>query len=121
MHKVAVFVVLSLLSTVVPLQSEDCDITGDVPSNLRRTICQVATSVDGGDEPVNRLTLMLKRSVAKEVSGKGMDAKNFMLSILDAWKNGRKVKVARVDAFYQRTHLATAKTNVFSGDSVEFH
>ena len=110
---------LFALSSATTLNA--CDITGNVPSNIRKIICQVATSVDGGDEPVNRLTLMLKRSIAEEVSSKSMDAKNFMLSILTAWKNGRNVKVARVDAFYQRVHLATAKTNVFSDDSVEFH
>ncbi len=81
MYKAALFVVLSLLFSVAPIYAEDCDITGNVPSNIRRIICQVATSVDGGDEPVNRLTLMLKRGPANEVSSKSMDAKT-RISIL---------------------------------------
>lgn len=109
--------ILALLLSGAP----DCEVTGTVPKNIKEVICKVATSVHGGKSPVNQLTIVLKRAPAATVATKSIDAKDFLLTLLNSWKEGRKVKVARVEAYYNRVHLATAKTNVFSPPSVTFH
>ena len=67
------------------------------------------------------LTVVLRQGPAAAVASKNLDAKNFLLALLEAWKKGRKVKVARVELYYGRVHLATTKTNAFSPPSVIFH
>ena len=109
------------LSAIPNLNIQECKITGTVPPKIREVICKVATSVHGGEAPVNQLTVMLKRAPAAAVATKNLDAKNFMLTLLNSWMTGRKAQVARVEAHYQRVHLATAKTNAWSEPSVIFH
>ena len=112
---------LFLLAAVMVQSAQACDISGNVPAKIRDVICQVAASVNGGAAPVNQLTLVLQRAPAAAVAIKNIDAKNFLLTLLDTWKNGRGVRVARVEAYYERVHLATAKTNGMGAPSVSFH
>ena len=123
MTRITMLLALLLLLTVstAVLPGQNCDITGTVPSEIKAVLCKTATSVHGGGAPVNQLTIMLRRSYATIISTKNMDAKNFMLTLLGAWKRGRKVKVARVEAYHGRAHLATAKTSAWSDDAVTFH
>ena len=94
---------LSLLVVLVAFSAatqsaRSCDITGNIPTKIRDVICQVATSVDGGDAPVNQLTLVLQRAPAAAVGTKSIDAKDFLLTLLDTWMTGRGVRVARIEA-----------------------
>ena len=84
-------------------------------------ICGVATSVHGGDAPVNQLTIIVTREMAFALRARSPDADNVMLALLDRWMTDHGVRVARVEAFYGRTHLATAKTRVFGAPRVEYH
>ena len=84
-------------------------------------LCSVATSVHGGEPPVNQLTLIVTREVAYTIAADTLDARDFMLTLLDRWMTDRNVRVARVEVFYGRAHLATAETRVFGGPTVEFH
>ncbi|MCY4059459.1 MAG: hypothetical protein OXG44_15830 [Gammaproteobacteria bacterium] len=101
--------------------AQGCEITGTVPQNLRGAICNLATSVHGGGEPVNELTVILRLEVATLVRLQSPDAEDAMLNILDAWMNGRNVRVARATFYYGRAHLATAQTRVFGAPDVEYH
>lgn len=101
--------------------AQTCEITGDVPAPLRSVICNVATSVHGGDAPVNQLTIIVTREMAFALRARSPDADNVMLALLHRWMTDRGVQVARVEAFYGRTHLATAKTRVFGAPRVEYH
>ena len=92
-----------------------------MPQAIRTAICGVATSVYGGDEPVNALTLIVRRDVATTIAARTPDARDFMLTLLDRWMTDRNVRVARVEVFYGRAHLAAAETRVFGGPTVEFH
>ena len=114
-------VLLTVVFIGLAIPAYPCDITGTVPADIRGVICKVATSVHGGGAPVNQLTLILKEDVAAAVSAKGLSAKDFMLTLLRSWKNGRGVRVARVEAHYGQVHLATAKTNARGEPTVEFH
>ena len=98
-----------------------CDITGNVPAQLRAPICGIATSAHGGDAPVNQLTLIVSVSVATAVRLETPVAESALLDLLAAWKRLRGVRVARLEVFYGRAHLATARTHVIRPDSVEFH
>ena len=101
--------------------AQTCEITGTVPASIRGAICSVATSVHGGEPPVNQLTLMVTREVAYTIAAETPDARDFMLTLLDRWLADRKVRVARIEVFYGRAHLATAETRVFGRPIVEFH
>ena len=101
--------------------AQTCEITGNVPASIREGVCSVATSVHGGEPPVNQLTLIVTREVAYTIAAETPDARDFMLTLLDRWMTDRNVRVARVEVFYGRAHLATAETRVFRGPSVEFH
>ena len=101
--------------------AQTCEITGSVPASVRSVICGVATSVHGGDAPVNQLTIMVTREMAFALRARSPDADNLMLALLNRWMTNRGVRVARVEAFYGRTHLATAKTRVFGAPRVEYH
>ena len=68
-----------------------------------------------------QLTLIVTREVAFTISAETPDARDFMLTLLDRWMTDRNVRVARVEVFYGRAHLATAQTRVFGGPTVEFH
>lgn len=117
---------LAMALTVFPTSADaSCEITGRVPSSIRSAICRVATSVHGGEAPVNQLTLIVTREIAREISAETPDARDFMLTLLDRWMTDRpsslRLRVARVEVFYGRAHLATAKTRVFGNPTVEFH
>ncbi len=101
--------------------AQTCEITGNVPASLRSVICGVATSVHGSDAPVNQLTIIVTREMAFALRARSPDADNLMLALLNRWMTDRGVRVARVEAFYGRTHLATAKTRVFGAPRVEYH
>ena len=101
--------------------TQTCEITGNVPASLSGVICSVTTSVHGGDAPVNQLTIIVTREMAFALRAKTPDADNVMLALLDRWMTDRGVRVARVEAFYGRAHLATAKTRVFGAPRVEYH
>ena len=101
--------------------AQTCEITGTMPASIRGAICSVATSVHGGEPPVNQLTLIVTREVAYTIAAETPDARDFMLTLLDRWLTDRKVRVARFEVFYGRAHLATAETRVFGGPTVEFH
>jgi len=115
---IAAVVLLAVASSAF---SQACEITGNVPASIRGVICGVATSVHGGDAPVNQLTIIVTREMAFALRAKSPDADNLMLALLNRWMTDRGVQVARVEAFYGRTHLATAKTRVFGAPRVEYH
>ena len=116
------FVAAAVLLTVAsPAFARSCEITGNVPVSIRGVICGVATSVHGGDAPVNQLTIMVTREVAFALRAKTPDAEDFMLTLLNRWMTERVARVARVEAFYGRAHLATAETRVFGAPRVEYH
>ena len=98
-----------------------CDVSGQIPGALRGPLCEISTSISGSGPPVNQLTLMVKREVATAVRAKTPDAEDLLLTILNSWMNLRSAKVARVEVYYGRAHLATAKTNVFRAPSVNYH
>ena len=121
MIAVKLAVLLCAVTLAVPATAQGCEITGTVPNTIKKAICGVATSIDGGKPPVNQLTLILKRAPAATVSLKNLAAKDFLLTLLDLWKTERKVRIARVEVFYRRVHIATAETSVWSSDKVTFH
>ena len=96
---VAAVVLLTAASLAVAQSSE---ITGDVPATIRGVICSVATTVHGGDTPVNQLTIIVTRDLAFALRAKTPDAEDFMLTLLNRWMTDRGVRVARVEAFYGR-------------------
>ena len=100
--------------------AQSCEITGNVPASIRSVICGVATSVHGGEAPVNQLTIIVTREMAFALRAKTPDADNLMLALLDRWMTDRGVRVARIEAFYGRTHLATVKTRAFGAPRVEY-
>ena len=102
-------------------QSPPCDITGNVPDVLRPLLCTVATSVHGGDAPVNQLTVTVDRDIADAIRARMSEAENMLLNMLDAWMTQRGVRVASVEVFYGRAHLATVETHVWRAPSVTFH
>lgn len=112
---------LPLLFVAGSLCAQTCEVTGSVPPALRGPICGIAASVHGGGEPVNQLTVMVKQEIAYGIAAKTPDAKNLLLQLLGAWKRTKGVRVAQVEVFYGKAHLATVETTVFSGDKVEFH
>ena len=116
---------MSLVGSMLMLSTsafpQACEITGTVPASIRGAICSVATSVHGGEPPVNQLTLIVTREVAYTIAADTVDARDFMLTLLDRWMTDPNVRVARVEVFYGRAHLATAETRVFGGPTVEFH
>ena len=119
MRLIPLVVLLTLVSGASYAQT--CEVTGNVPTELRKPICAVATSVHGGGAPVNQLTVMFRRQLANEVASETLDAKNMLLQLLGAWTRTRGVRVARVEVFYEKVHLATVKTSVFGRPSVTFH
>ena len=92
-----------------------------MPQAIRAVVCGIATSVHGGDPPVNALTIMATLPVATAIRVKTPDAENALLTLLDSWITQRGVRVARLEVFYGRAHLATASTGVFGAPTVEFH
>ena len=110
-----------LLTIALPAFAQTCEITGNVPASITRVICGMATSVHGGDAPVNQLTIIVTREMAFALRAKAPDADNLMLALLDRWMTDRGIRVARVEAFYGRTHLATAETRMFGAPRVEYH
>ena len=114
-------VAVLMLNASAPGLAQRCEITGTVPASIRGVICGVATSVDGGGPPVNQLTLVVTREVAFTISTENPDAQNFMLALLDLWTTDRNVRVARMEVYYGRAHLATAQTRAFRRPTVEFH
>lgn len=120
MRRTALAALLVVL-TAAPALAQ-CEITGNVPQQLRDPICGIATSAHGGDAPVNQLTLTVSVSVATAVRLETPPvAEDALLDLLAAWKRLRGVRVARLEVFYGRAHLATARTHVIRPDSVEFH
>lgn len=113
-------VVVAAVLSAAPAAAQ-CEITGEVPQAIRSVICNIATSVHGGDAPVNALTLIVSRPVAAQIRAETVDAEDMLLTLLAAWQNTRQVDVARVEVFYGRAHLATARTHVFRQPSVTFH
>ena len=113
--------VLAVLLAGSAQVARPCDATGKIPSELQGPLCGIATSVHGGDAPVNQLTVILKRSVANEVAAKTLDGKNMLLQLLGSWTRTRGVRVARVEVFYGRVHIATVKTRAFGAPSITFH
>ena len=82
-----------LLMVASPVLAQTCEITGNVPDSLRDVICGVATSVDGGDAPVNQLTIIVTREMAIALRARTPDADNLMLALLDRWMTDRGVRV----------------------------
>ena len=54
--------------------TQTCEITGNVPASISGVICSVATSVHGGDAPVNQLTIIVTREMAFALRAKTPDA-----------------------------------------------
>ena len=79
------------------------------------------TRREAAQPAVNQLTLIVTREVAYTIAADTLDARDFMLTLLDRWMTDRNVRVARVEVSYGRAHLATAETRVFGGPTVEFH
>ena len=114
----AVAAVLSIVSTSA---AQTCEITGRVPSVIRSNICLIATSVHGGDEPNNTLTIMVTQAVAYAIRAQVPDSDAMLLTLLNTWMTQRDVIVARIEVYYGRVHLATARPTIFSGPTVEYH
>ena len=53
-----------LLTVASSAFTQTCEITGNVPASIGGLICSVATSVHGGDAPVNQLTIIVTREMA---------------------------------------------------------
>ena len=101
--------------------AQQCPISGTVPDNIRRNICDVAQSVNGGDAPVNQLTVVLKRAPALAVAAGNLDARDFMMALLNSWMSGRGVEVARVEAYSTgQSRIAVAETRIFGAPRVTF-
>ena len=115
-------ILLILIATLSAqtLSAQSCDIDGNVPARIQKSICKVATSVHGGGAPVNQLTVMFRKAPAYNIAAETPEAKNMMLTLLNVWKTDRKVRVARVEAYYGRARLAVAKTRAFGSPTVEF-
>ena len=110
-----------VLSASTPGLAQTCEITGTVPASIRGVVCVVATSVHGGESPGNELTLVVTREFAFLVTAQTPVARDFILTLLDRWMTDRNVRVARVEVYYGRAHLATARPRVLSGPLIEFH
>ena len=110
-----------VLSASPPGLAQTCEIEGTVPASIRSVICRMATSVHGGEPPVNRLTVVVTREVAFAISAETPDVRDLLLTLLDRWITARNVRVARVEVFFGRAHLATARTRLFGRPIVEFH
>ena len=105
-----------------PSPAPPCEITGNVPPVLWPLLCDFATSVHGGEGPVNALTVMVEDAdIARAIRSGSPEAENLLLNILNAWMVQRGVRVAQVDIFYGRAHIATAETHVWRAPSVTFH
>ena len=111
--------VFFILASLAGAQS--CEITGNVPASICNVICGVATSIHRSDASVNQLTIMVTRGMAFALRAKMPDAEDFMLALLNRWMADRGVRVAQVEAFYGRAHLATVETSVFGVPCVEYH
>ena len=70
-----------LLMVSLPAFAQTCEITGNVPASIRGVICGIATSVHGGDAPVNQLTIIVTREVAFALRAKRPDVEDFMLAL----------------------------------------
>ena len=68
----------------------ESEITGNVPASIRGVICSVATSVHGGDAPVNQLTIIVTREMAFALRAKTPDADNLMLALLNRWMTDQR-------------------------------
>ena len=110
-----------LLTAASPVVAQTCEITGDVPASIRGAIRSAAAPVHGGDAPVKLLTIIVTRDLAVTLRAKTPDAEDFMLTLLNRWMSDRGVRVARVEAFYGRAHLATAETRVLGAPRVKYH
>ena len=105
-----------------PSPAPPCEITGNVPPVLWPLLCDFATSVHGGEGPVNALTVMVEDAdIARAIRSGSPEAENLLLNMLNAWMVQRGVRVAQVDIFYGRAHIATAETHVWRAPSVTFH
>ena len=114
------FAVLVLLSvSASPAVAQSCQITGQVPQQLRAIICDIATSVHGDGE-LNRLTLRVNLGLANEIRSESPSVEDMLLNLLDAWKGLRGATVASVEVYYGRAHLATAQTRLLRSPSVTF-
>ena len=95
---------------------------GTYPPVLWPLLCDFATSVHGGEGPVNALTVMVEDAdIARAIRSGSPEAENLLLNMLNAWMVQRGVRVAQVDIFYGRAHIATAETHVWRAPSVTFH
>ena len=59
--------------------------------------------------------------IARAIRSGSPEAENLLLNMLNAWMVQRGVRVAQVDIFYGRAHIATAETHVWRAPSVTFH
>ena len=100
--------------------AQPCEITGTVPAKIRANICDVVTGAHGGGEPVNQLTVSLKRAPAAAFWAKTPEARDFMLTLLNTWMTGRNVRVARVEAYFGRARIAVAETRAWDQPRVTF-
>ena len=106
---------------VAPSPVPPCDISGNVPDALWPLLCQLAVSVHGGDEPSNVLTVTVGDSdMATGIGSGSPQAENMLLELLGAWMRVRGIRVAAVDVFYGRAHLATAETHAWRAPTVTF-
>ena len=110
-----------LVTGASPAFTQSCEITGNVPASTRGVICDVATSVHGGNAPVNELTIIVTSDVALALPARRPDVEDFLLTLLNRWMTDRSVRVARVEAYYGRAHLATTETRVFGAPRVQYH
>ena len=92
-----------------PSPAQPCDITGNVPQVLWPLLCDFATSVHGGEGPVNALTVMVEDTdIAYAIRSGSPEAENMLLNLLVAGGHhpgatgrggrlARRVRLARAD------------------------
>ncbi len=88
MRTIAALVIASVVVLFTGVSSaQTCEITGDVPRNIRESICGIATSVHG-DPSGFRLTIIATRPVATTIALQTVDARNALATIANSWRTG---------------------------------
>ena len=111
---------LVLSAFVASAQEQTCKVSGTVPELIKKYTCPMATAIHGNTKR-RTLSLRVNREMAKEFRSESVDAEEFLLRVLDVWKNQKKNnRIGWVKVYYGRVHLATARTRAGKRDVVEF-
>jgi len=89
--------------------------------SIGSNVCEISTSVNEGDNPVKRLTIVAKHERALGLRARIPTVENFMFVLLARRMNDRDINDAQVDAYFDRLHLAATEAHPYSALSLEFH